>query len=88
MRHERGVFANSNIRQRELIAWFDAQEQKPLLRVASRTETVEPFDPLHRGRRADDFRIPERIVEVYAAGEPGEQGRQGGKKAHTQMELS
>ena len=74
MRHERGVFANSNIRQRELIAWLDAQEQKPLLRVASRTETVQAIDPLHRGRRADDFRIPERIVEIYAAGEPGEQG--------------
>ena len=33
MRNERGVFANSNISQREVIAWLDAQEQKLFLRV-------------------------------------------------------
>ena len=40
-RPERGVFANANISQHDLIAWLDAQEQKPFLRVAPRNETVE-----------------------------------------------
>ena len=75
MRKERGVSANSNISQRELIAWLDTQEQKPFLRVAPRNETVEAFDPLHRERGVDDFAIPARIVELYDAGERGEQGR-------------
>ena len=39
-REERGVFANANINQRDLITWLDAQEQKPFLRVAPRNETV------------------------------------------------
>ena len=80
MRKERGVFANSNIRQREMIAWLDAQEQKPFLRVAPRNETVEAFDPLHRERGVDDFAMPERIVELYDAGERGEQGRLGKRR--------
>ena len=54
-RQERGVFAYSNISQRDLIAWLDAQEQKPFLRVAPRNETVEAFDPLHRERGDDDL---------------------------------
>ena len=74
-RQERGVFANSNISQRNLIAWLDAQEQKPFLRVAPRNETVEAFDPLNRERGDDDFAIPARIRELYDAGERGQQGR-------------
>ena len=69
MRQERGVFANSNISQRELITWLDAQEQKPFLRVAPRNETVEAFDPLNRERGDDDFAIPARIREIYDVGE-------------------
>ena len=77
-REERGVFANANINQRDLIAWLDAQEQKPFLRVAPIDETVEAFDPLHRGRGDDDFAIPARIEEIYDRGERGLQGRDGG----------
>ena len=80
----RGVFANSNISQRDLIAWLDAQEQKLFLRVAPRDETVEAFDPLHREpevapapreRDFDELTLPERIVDLYAVAERGEQGR-------------
>ena len=83
-RQKRGVFANSNISQRDLIAWLDAQEQKPFLRVAFRNETVEDFDPLHREPEAaplqrecgfDEFTLPERIVDLYDVSERGEQGR-------------
>ena len=80
MRKERGVFANSNISQCELIAWLDTQEQKSFLRDAPRNETVEAFDPLHRERGVDDFAIPARIVELYDAGERGEQGRLGRRR--------
>ena len=48
-RPECGVFANANINQPYLIAWLDAQEQKPFLRVAPIDETVEASNPLHRG---------------------------------------
>ena len=75
MRQERGVFANSNISQRD-------QEQKPFLRVAPRNETVGAFDPLHRERGVDDFAIPARIVELYDGGERGEQGE---KKENNKM---
>ena len=77
-RQERGVFANANISQRDLIAWLDAQEQKPFLRVAPINETVEAFDPLHmepeaapaqRERGFDEFTLPERIVDLYNVGE-------------------
>ena len=64
---QRGVFANANISQSELIDWLDAQEQKPFLRVARSNEIVEDFDPLH---------------EPYDGGEPGEQGR-GGRRMRT-----
>ena len=52
----------------DLIAWLDEQEQKPFLRVAPIDETVKAFDPLHRGRGADDFAIPARIEESYDRG--------------------
>ena len=88
-RPERSVFANSSISQRDLIAWLDAQEQKPFLRVAPRNETVEAFDPLHREsevapapreRGFDEFTLPERIVDLYNIGERGEQGRGWGRR--------
>ena len=65
-------------RQEALIAWLDAQEQKPFLRVAPIDETVEAFDPLHRRRGADDFAIPARIEEIYDRGQRGIQGRGAG----------
>ena len=86
---ERGVFANSNISQRDLIAWLDAQEQQPFLRVAPRNETVEAFHPLHRepevapaqrDRGFGEFTLPERIVALYDVGERGEQGREWGRR--------
>ena len=77
-RRQQGVFANANINQRDLITWLDAQEQKPFLRVAPIDETVEAFDPLHRGRGDGDFAIPARIEEIYDRGERGLQGRGGG----------
>ena len=74
-RQERGVFAN--LTPRELADWFDNQEQKPFLRVAPRNRILEAFDPLHRRRGDHGFQIPDRIVEIYDAGERGEQGRLG-----------
>ena len=53
----------------DLIAWLDAQERKPFSRVAPMDETVEAFDPLHRGFVAEDFAIPTRILEIYGRGE-------------------
>ena len=88
-RSERGVFANANISQRDLIAWLDAQEQNPFLRIASRNETVEAFVLLHREpevapaqreRGFDEFTLPERIVDLYNVGERGEQGRGWGRR--------
>ena len=88
-RPERGVFANSNISQRDLIAWLDAQEQKPFLRVAPRNETVDACDPLHwkpevapaqRERGFDEFTLPERIVDLYNVGERGKQSREWRKR--------
>ena len=81
---QRGVFANANINQQDLIAWLDAQEQKPFLRVDPIDETVEAFDPLYnepevapapREREFDKLTLPERIVDLYDVGEIGEQGR-------------
>ena len=88
-RPERGVFANANISQRDLIAWLDAQEQNPFLRIASRNETVEAFvlwhrepevAPAQRERGFDEFTLPERIVDLYNVGERGEQGRGWGRR--------
>ena len=62
----------------DLIAWLDEQEQKPFLRVAPIDKSVEAFDPLHRGRVADDFAIPARIEEIYDRGQRGMQGRGAG----------
>ena len=62
----------------DLIAWLDAQERKPFSRVAPIDETVEAFDPLHRGFVAEDFAIPVRILEIYDRGEQGMEGRGGG----------
>ena len=59
------------------------------MRVASRDETVEAFDPLHREpevapaqreREFDEFTLPERIVDLYDVGERGEQGRGWGRR--------
>ena len=83
-RRQRGVFANANINQQDLIAWLDAQEQKHFLRVALIDETVEDFDPLYnetevapapREREFDEWSLPERMVHLYDVGEIGEQGR-------------
>ena len=62
----------------DLIAWLDAQERKPFSRVAPIDETVEAFDPLHRGRGANDFAIPARIEEIYDRGQIGQRGRGAG----------
>ena len=67
-------------RQENLIAWLDEQEQKPFLRVVPIDETVEDFDPLHRGRGADDFAIPAQIEEIYDRGQRGLQGRGAGMR--------
>ena len=77
-RRQQGVFANANINQHDLITWLDAQEQKTFLRVAPIDETVQAFDPLHRGRGDGDFAIPARIEEIYDRGERGLQGRGAG----------
>ena len=83
-RPQRGVFANSNISRRDLIAWLDDQEQQPFLRAAPRDETVEAFHllrrepevvPAQREREFDELTLPERIVDLYNVGERGEQGR-------------
>ena len=63
-RRKQVVFENANTNQHDLIAWLDAQEQKPFSRVAPIDETIEAFDPLHRRRGADDFAIPARIEEI------------------------
>ena len=76
-RRQRCVFANANINQQNLIAWLDAQEQKPFLRVAPIEQTVEAFDPLyneHEGAPAPRP-LPQRIVDLYEVEELGEQGR-------------
>ena len=62
----------------DLIAWLDAQEQKPFSRVAPTDEIVEAFDPLLRRRGAEDFAIPARILEIYDRGEQGMEGRGAG----------
>ena len=74
---ERGVFANSNGSQRELITWLNAKKQTPFSRVSPRNETVQVFDPLHQRHRNGNFQIPERIVEIYDVGALGEEGRPG-----------
>ena len=53
----------------DLIAWLDAQNRKPFPRVAPIDETVEAFDPLHKGLVAEDFAIPVRILEIYDRGD-------------------
>ena len=91
-RRQRGVFANANINQQDLIAWLNAQEQKHFLRVAPIDETVEAFDPLYnepevapapREREFDEWPLPERIVDLYDVGELDEQGG-GAKRRRTQ----
>ena len=79
-RRQRGVFANANINQQDLIAWLDAQEQKPFLRVAPIDETVEVFDPLYNEpevapapRKREFDELP--LVDLYDVGEIGEEGR-------------
>ena len=49
----------------DLIAWLDTQERKPFSRVAPTDEIVAAFDPLLRRRGAEDFALPERILEIY-----------------------
>ena len=72
-RRQRGVFANANINRQDLIAWLDAQEQKPFLRVASLDETVEGFDALYNEPEVGP--LPQRIVDLYEVAELGEEGR-------------
>ena len=74
---EKGVFANSNGNQPELIAWLDEQEQKPFSRFSPRNKAIQAFDPLHQQHRNDNFLIPNRIVEIYDVGALGEEGRLG-----------
>ena len=91
LRRQRGVFANADINQQDLIAWLDAdaQEQKPFLRVVPIDETVEAFDPLYnepeaapapRERGFDEWPLPERMVDLYDVGELGVQGRGAGRR--------
>ena len=79
-------------RRHDLIAWLDAQEQKPFLRVGNISETVAAFDPLYnepeafpppRERGFNDFILSERIVDLYNIGERGEQGRGVGRRRRT-----
>ena len=81
-RRQRGVFANANINQQDLIAWLDAQEQKPFLRVAPLEETVEAFDPLYNEPEGAPAPrpLPQRIVDLYEVEELGEQGRGAGRR--------
>ena len=76
-RRQRGVFANANINRQDLIAWLDAQEQKPFLRVAPLDETVEGFDPLYNEPEVAPplGLLPQRIVDLYEVAELGEEGR-------------
>ena len=79
-RRQRGVFANANINQQDLIAWLDAQEQKHFLRAAPIDETVEAFDPLYNEPEVAPAPrpLPQRIVDLYEAEELGEQERGAG----------
>ena len=76
-RRQRGVFANANINRQDLIAWLDAQEQKPFLRVAPLDETVEGFDLLYNGPEVAPplGPLPQRTVDLYEVVELGEEGR-------------
>ena len=62
----------------DLIAWLDAQEQKPFSRVALIDAIVEAFDPLLNRLGAEDFAIPDRILEIYDQGQQGMGGRGAG----------
>ena len=64
-------------KKQDLIAWLDAQEQKPFLRVALLEETVEDFDPLYNEPEVAPAPrpLPQRIVALYEAEELEEQGR-------------
>ena len=55
----------------DLIAWLDTQERKPFSRVALTDEIVAAFDLLLRRRGAEDFALPERILEIYDRGQQG-----------------
>ena len=55
----------------DLIAWLDAQEQKPFSIVAPTDAIVEAFDPLLRRWGAEDFALRERILEIYDRGRQG-----------------
>ena len=81
-RRQRGVFENANINQQDLIAWLDAQEQKPFLRVAPLEETVETFDPLYNEPEVAPAPrpLPQRIVDLYEVEELGGQGRGAGRR--------
>ena len=61
-RRQRGVFANANINQQDLIAWLDAQEQKHFLRVAPIDEPEVAQAP--REREFDEWPLLERIVDL------------------------
>ena len=76
-RRRRGVFANANINQQDLIAWLDAEEQKHFLRVAPIDENVEAFDPLYNEPEVAPAPrpLPQRIVGLYEVTELGAQGR-------------
>ena len=62
----------------DLIAWLDAQERKPFSRVAFTDAIVEAFDPLLNRLGAEDFAIPDRILELYDRGQQGMEGRGAG----------
>ena len=62
----------------DLIAWLDAQERKPFSRVAPTDEIVEAFDPLLNRLGAEDFALPERILEIYDRGQQEMEGRGAG----------
>ena len=62
----------------DLIAWLDAQEQKPFSRVASADAIVETFDSLLNLLGVEDFALPDRILEIYDRGQQGMEGRGAG----------
>ena len=64
----------------DLIAWLDAQERKPFSRVAPTDAIVEAFDPLLNRLGAEDFAIPNRILEIYDRGQQGMEGRGAGRR--------
>ena len=81
-RRQCGVFANANINQQDLIAWLDAQKQKPFLRVTPLMElyitSLRLPPPQESVGLTNVFYLKESLISD--AGELEEQGRSAGKR--------